>query len=122
MSNPYLDRIAAGGKNPHGKKSEKRLTKAMGARTHPNSGSMRGAKSDASLPGARVRVEMKSTTTQTMSLDLAWLVKIAQEALSHGQTPAVTLSFVDPSGKPRMRTYSEWVCLPLAAFQELTDK
>lgn len=119
MSNPYLDRLAAGGKNPHGKKSEKRVAKQMGARLHANSGATRGAKSDASL--RNFRLEMKSTTTQTIALEMAWLVKIAHEALDHGQTPAVTLAFVDAAGNPRMKHYAEWVAMPMAAFRELTD-
>ena len=79
---------------------------------------MRGAKSDASLPS--FRLEMKSTVTQAMLLEMAWLVKIAHEALDHGQTPAVVVSFVDAAGMHRMKHYAEWVVLPLAAFQELT--
>jgi hypothetical protein len=116
--NPYLDRLAKAG-NP-GKKSEKKVAKKMGARLHPNSGAMRGAKSDASM-GA-FRLEMKSTQTQTMALDLAWLVKIAQEALAHSQSPAVVLSFTDPGGTPRMRQFAEWVVMPLALFKEITHE
>lgn len=116
MNNPYLDRLAKAGKNPHGKKSERLVAKKMGARLHANSGAG-VAKSDASLP--EFRVEMKSTTTQTMALDMAWLIKIAHEALDHGQTPSVVVSFVDASGKPRMKHYSEWVLIPIAAFEEL---
>lgn len=118
MSNPFLNRLAAGGKNPHGKKSEKKVAKKMGAKLHPNSGAMRGAKSDASLRS--FRLEMKSTITQALMLEMAWLVKIAQEALDHGQTPAVSVTFVDAHGVPRMKHYAEWVVLPLATFQELT--
>jgi hypothetical protein len=119
MSNPYLDRLAAAGTNAHGKKSERRVAKTMGARLHANSGATRAAKSDASL--LQFRLEMKSTITQAMVLEMAWLVKIAQEALDHGQSPAVALSFVDAHGKPRMKHYAEWVVLPMAAFQELTS-
>ena len=119
MRNPYLDRLAAAGTNAHGKKSEKKVAKKMGARLHPNSGAMVGAKSDASIRD--FRLEMKSTVTQAMLLEMAWLVKIAHEALDHGKTPAVVLSFVDPQGKARMRQYAEWVVLPLSAFQELTE-
>lgn len=119
MSNPYLDRLAAAGKNPHGKKSERKVARKMGARLHANSGATRGAKSDASLKS--FRLEMKSTLTQAMVLEMAWLVKITQEALDHGQTPAVTLSFVDAHGKPRMKHYAEWVVIPMAAFLELTS-
>jgi hypothetical protein len=120
MGNPYLDRLANAGKNPHGKRSEKRVAKTMGAKLHPNSGAMTGAKSDASLK--KFRLEMKCTQTDVMPLDLAWLVKIATEALPHGQTPAVVCSFVDARGVPRMRQYAEWVVMPLAVFQELTHE
>ena len=119
-SNPYLDRLANAGKNPHGKKSEKRLAKKIGARLHPNSGATRAQKSDASL--LKFRMEMKSTVTQCLMLDMAWLVKIAHEALDHGQTPAVTVSFVDNAGMARMKHHAEWVVLPMAAFQELTSE
>jgi len=83
MSNPYLNRLANAGKNAHGKKSEKRVAKSMGAKLHPNSGAMRGAKSDASMP--KFRLEMKSSTTQTLPIEMAWLVKITQEALAMGR-------------------------------------
>lgn len=92
----------------------------MGAKLHPNSGAMRGAKSDASR--GHFRLEMKSTVMQAMPIEMAWLVKIAQEALEHGQVPAVVVSFVDPEGRPRLKQYAEWVLLPRAAFQELTDE
>jgi hypothetical protein len=119
MPNPYLDRLAKAGTNAHGKTSEKRVAKSMGAKLHPASGAMRGAKSDASLP--KFRLEMKSTTTDTMTLEIGWLVKIAHEAVDHGHSPAVVLSFVGTDGKPRMRQYAEWIALPLAVFQEFTN-
>lgn len=118
--NPYLDRLAAGGTNPHGKKSERRVAKSLGAKLHPNSGALRGAKSDASLQN--FRLEMKSTTTATMALDLAWLAKIAQEALAHGQAPAVVISFVDAHGVPRLRQYAEWMVIPTITFREMQDR
>jgi len=91
----------------------------MGAKAHPNSGAMRGAKSDASFKG--LRLEMKSTTTLTMSLELAWLVKITQEALDHGQVPGVIVSFVNPDGSPRKGTHAQWALVPLATFQEWAE-
>lgn len=119
IGNPYLDRLAKAGKNPHGRKSEKRVAKKMGAKLHRGSGSSRGQKSDASR--GSIRLEAKSTVTQTLALDMAWLVKIAQEALAAGQTPAVSLSFVDASGKSRLRQYAEWVAIPMSVFQELVE-
>jgi len=120
VSNPYLNRLANAGKNAHGKKSEKRVAKSMGAKLHPASGAMRGAKSDASL--SKFRMEMKSSTTKTVPIDMAWLVKIAHEALAHNQAPVVVVSFVDPRGEPRMKQYAEWVMMPKAVFQELTHE
>jgi len=120
VGNPYLDRLAAAGKNAHGKKSEKKTAKEMGAKLHPNSGALRGAKSDASKEN--YRMEMKSTVTQAMLLEMGWLVKIAHEALEQGQTPIVVISFVDNQGVPRMRQYSQWVVMPLVTFAELTDE
>ena len=59
---------------------------------------------------------------QSIMLEMAWLVKIAHEALDHGQTPAVVVSFVDTAGRARMKHYAEWVLMPMAAFQELTHE
>lgn len=122
MSNPYLDRLANAGTNPHGKRAEKKVAKKMGARLHPNSGAMRGAKSDASLTEEKFRLEMKSTVNQAISLELATLVKIAHEALPHNQVPGVVIMFVDPQGVPRLKQYAEWVLMPMAVFQELVAK
>ena len=119
-SNPYLNRLANAGTNAHGKKSEKKIAQKMGAKLHPNSGAMRGAKSDASK--GNFRLEMKSTVNQTLAIEMAWLVKIAQEALERGQIPSVVVSFVDPQGNPRLKQYAEWVLMPRSAFQELTDE
>lgn len=92
----------------------------MGARLHPNSGAMRGAKSDATM--GQFRMEMKSTVNKTIPIEMAWLVKIAQEALQHGQKPAVMVMFVDPQGIPRQKWYTEWVLIPRSVFQELVHE
>jgi hypothetical protein len=118
--NPFLNRLAAQGTNAHGKKSERKVAKKMGAKLHPSSGSMTGAKSDASLRD--FRLEMKSTTNQTIPIEMAWLVKIAQEALAQGQAPAVVISFVDSQGVSRLRQYAEWVVMPMSVFKELTSE
>ena len=120
MGNPYLNRLASAGTNAHGKKSERKVAKQIGARLHPNSGAMRGAKSDASK--GEFRLEMKSTVNQTIALDIGWLVKIAQEALDHGQQPAIVVSFVDAQGVSRLKQYADWVVMPMATFRELTDR
>ena len=102
-----------------GRRSEKRVAKHMGARQHPASGAMRGAKSDASLKEENFQLEMKSTTTMTMPLHVGWLAKISMEALQHGRRPAVVMSFTDGEGKARMRLNSEWVAIPMEVFKEL---
>lgn len=117
MSNPFLDRASKG--MDHGRKSEKRVAKQMGARLHPNSGAMRGAKSDASLKESDFQLEMKSTVTMEMKLHIGWLAKISMEALSQGKRPGLVFSFVDAEGKARMHQSPEWVAIPLEVFKEL---
>src|ERR1041385_9356157 len=97
--NPYIKRVNAQTKTSHGRLSETRIAKKLGARLQPNSGAMRGAKSDAILKRANFRLEMKSTTHLTLPLQLAWLSKISTEALSHSQRPGVVISFVDRQGR-----------------------
>jgi hypothetical protein len=89
----------------------------MGARQMPASGAMRGAKSDAVLDN--FRLEMKSTTSQSLKLEMGWLVKISQEARRNGQVPALVISFVDAEGKAVMKQDAEWVCIPKSKFEEL---
>lgn len=91
----------------------------MGARHHPASGAMVGAKSDASLKEENFRLEMKSTTSTTLKLEMGWLTKITVEALEHHQRPGLVFSFVDAEGKPQMKLNSEWVAIPLEVFREL---
>lgn len=118
MKNPFLARLDVGGLG-HGRKSEKRIAKDIGARLHPASGAKRGSKSDASLKN--FRLEMKSTVQKTLKLELGWLVKISQEAVSHRQVPGLVFSFVDAEGKPVMKSNAQWVAMPLASFEELVN-
>jgi hypothetical protein len=116
--NPFLKRLAEQGTTGHGFKSEKRVVTKLGARPQPASGAMAGAKSDA-IKG-NFRLEMKSTTNQTMRLESGWLVKISQEAREHGQVPALVISFVNGEGKPIMRQDAEWVLVPLTVFEDMS--
>jgi hypothetical protein len=115
---PYMRRAAKRATGSHGNASEQRLAKKLGGRATPGSGNMKGAKGDISL--ATMLVEAKSTVNQTMSLEHAWLVKIAHEALGKGKAAALTVSFVDPLGKPKKN--GDWVMVPLHVFQELTEE
>lgn len=121
MSNPFLDRIAKSGEIGHGRKSEKRVAKSMGAQLHAASGARAGFKSDASLKEENFRLEMKSTIAKSLSIEMAWLSKISKEAVVHGQYPGVVISFVDPQGKPVMPLNAEWVMMPMDVFRELTS-
>ena len=112
-----MDRI---GKKPigaAGRRSERRVTKAVGGRATPASGALTGAKGDATV--GNFRLELKSTTTATMRLEWAWLEKIGAEAAAMSQTPSVIVSFVTAEGKPRAVTNAEWVLLPRWAVDEL---
>jgi hypothetical protein len=100
-----------------GRRSEKRVAGSLGARLHPASGSMRGAKSDASMKN--FRLEMKSSSSKTIKLEMGWLVKISQEARCQGQIPALVFSFTDGEGKLVQSTDAEWVCIPISNFKEL---
>lgn len=117
--NPFLRRVAAKGSSGHGSRSERRVAKSLSARLTPASGAMRGAKADMRISAkTKWLVEAKSTTGKTLSVELAWLVKVLTEALSAGSRPALTVSFVNPDGSKRA---CDWVMLPLADFQELTE-
>lgn len=100
-----------------GYKSESRVAKKLGAKPTLASGAMAGMKSDMTLEG--VRIEAKSTQTNTMSMQYAWCVKITEEANKAGQMPAITMSFTDTAGVGRK--FGEWVAIPLNKFKELQE-
>lgn len=116
---PFMRRARERGKVGHGTASERRLAKAMGSRLNPASGATQGAKGDARLK-AKVdfRIESKSTTAESLRLERHWLSKIRQESFSCGETPALTVSFVNGDGSPKPD--GDWVMIPLSTFRELT--
>jgi len=120
MSNPFLERIAKAGTSAHGGRSERRLAKQTGAKLHPASGALAGAKSDATL--AEFRVENKATIKDSINLERHWLEKISHEAQSNAQVPMLTISFVNGDGSPKMHTNADWVAIPLWKLQELLDR
>jgi hypothetical protein len=64
-------------------------------------------------------MESKTTSAGSMSVELGWLVKISEEAHRQGQTPALLIAFVTPTGRPRPNAETEWVAMPLQVFNEL---
>lgn len=103
----------------HGKLYEGFAAKKMGARMQPASGAMVGAKGD--LTVREYLIESKSTTNASLAIQLAWLVKITEESQAKGMTPALLMSFVLPTGRPKPNACSEWVAVPLPIWQELTE-
>lgn len=106
--------------NSHGKRYEKRVAKKIGARLTPNSGALPGAKGD--MRYHRWLIESKSTKHATFQVELAHLVKITEEAQARSMDPALLFSFVFPDGRPVPNCPSEWVAIPLALWQELTER
>lgn len=115
MSNPYLDRVAKAGKSAHGKKSEARVAKSIGARTTPASGALQSAKGD--FKTANVLGEAKSTVNASIGIEYDWLLKISHEATFQGKTPILTVSFVNGNGS--VKRNGDWVMMPLTFYNEL---
>lgn len=117
-TNPYTRKgIAESSIGRSGLKSEARTAKKLNVFQTPASGAMLGAKSD--MVGEGVRIEAKSTTTNTMSLQYGWLVKITEEANTSAKLPVLTMSFVDHQG--RSKRFGDWVAIPMHKYQELVD-
>lgn len=117
MSNPFLNRIESRGKSSHGKASEKKLAKSIGARLTPASGAIDSAKGDMKV--GEFLIESKSTIHESIKLDRDFFLKIAHEARFSGKVPALSVSFVNGDGSPRKE--GEWVCLPLSVFKTIAD-
>lgn len=113
MSNPYLERTANRGKSAHGKASEKKLAKSMGARLTPASGALDSAKGDMKV--GDFLIESKSTIYDSLKIDRDFLLKINHEAKFAGKNPALTVTFVTGDGSSRKD--SEWVLVPLNLFK-----
>lgn len=62
-------------------------------------------------------LEAKSTVSDSLSIRYSWLGKISNEALIEGKRPALSVSFVDRSG--RAVNFGDWVLVPRKVFDEL---
>lgn len=93
----FLDRMAKKtSANTHGRVSEKKAMKALGATLTPGSGALPSAKSDGY--DSQFQYENKSTVHKSYSLKLSVFAKIRKEALDVQRHPVLTLSFVTGSG------------------------
>lgn len=123
-TNPFLIREAAAPRSSHGKKYEKKGALSLAASLTPASGAMVGAKGDMRKRRNQLQshlIEAKSTTANSLSVQLAWLVKISEEALAQGMQPALLMAFVTPEGRPVPHCESQWVALPLQVYNQLME-
>lgn len=118
--NPFLNRAKSRGKTAHGRLSEKRLSKKLGARQTPASGAMIGAKGDMQKQGKlRWLGESKSTVNGSLKLEHHWLTKITKEAMDSSSLPYLTVSFVTAKGLPLPD--GEWALVPMWVLKGLEE-
>jgi Holliday junction resolvase len=99
---------ALGGKKaePTWVKQEKRLAKSSGGRRQPASGATEFLKGD--VKAGDLLIEAKATDAASLSVKLAWLSKITEQARAVGKVPALAVTFADtPFGVER-----DWILLP----------
>lgn len=114
MTNSFLKRMNQHTIGKAGRASEKRLAKQLNGRAQPASGAVEGLKGD--IVFAKVLMEAKSTTGNSISIKHEWLSKIAYEARNETKIPAVAISFVTPEGKPVIS--GDWVMVPRHVWEE----
>jgi hypothetical protein len=102
-------------KSRHGQKAEVRASKRLGGRLQPGSGCKDHSKGDFFTPD--FLFESKSTISESLSLKLEWLRKISKEAADITKEPALTIQFVDGSGRPVLD--GAWVMVPERVFKEI---
>lgn len=115
--NPFLRREAAHGIGKAGRRAEKALEQRIGARGTAASGAFVGDKGDMTL--GRLLIEAKSTTADSMALQLDWLAKIEKEARTVGRLPAVAINFTLGDGRPRPS--GSWVVIREVDLMELLE-
>lgn len=115
--NPYDDEQS----NLHGLQSEERVVTDMGGKLQIGSGAITGLKSDGIKEAGdyTFRIECKATIKQSLSIKHEWLRKIRDEAMQTNMIPALTISFVEGDGKPKVA--GDWVLLPAYVIQELFE-
>lgn len=101
----------------HGKQSEGKAAKRMGAALTVNSGS-HGDKGDMTIAG--FRIESKSTRVDSLILEREWIEKITHEAAHANEDPALLIQFVNDRGDKRMASGS-WIAVPEDVFMELLE-
>lgn len=119
--NPFLNRANKRDSGHHGREAEKRIAKRLGGKQQPGSGALQGAKGDVVIDTAiNVLLENKATAADSISIKLDWLLKVYQEALEQGRTPALAIQFTTLTGTSEKR--GRWVMVPENVFQELIER
>ena len=103
-------------KDARGRRAELRALDRMGFKPTKASGAL-ADKGD----GTRgwFRKEVKTTEAASLSVKLAWLQKIAREAVHTAVKPVLAVVFVDGSGRPRRD--GAWVMLRERDWKEVLD-
>ena len=65
------------------------------------------------------RLESKATKARSLKLELAWLQKINEQAVSRAQVPALAVQFVDDNSQPVHA--GSWVAVPEHVFHSLLE-
>ena len=112
--NPYLKRQQ---RPLHGQRAERKAAKRLKGTLTPASGAKDGAKGDIVL--RKFLVESKATKHESITIKLAWLDKIAKEALDTGRDPALLIQFVDAAGNTWRG--SGWALIPERLFVDISE-
>lgn len=119
MDSPYLRRLDKRSKGSHGVKAEKKFAKRIGGKQQVASGALDGAKGDVTLSTDThdFLIENKATANDSYKLKLDTLLKVYQEALEIGKTPALAVQFTTLDGVSSTR--GRWVMIPEHVFKEI---
>lgn len=115
VENSYLRRIRREGNGRSGVKAEKKTAKRMGAKLTHFSGALPNSRGDMTLDD--FLIELKTTTGNSLGVKLDWLLKINQEAIQSGKSPALHIQFVDGGGNPKQ--CGSWVAIREDDFRRL---
>jgi len=118
QGNPYLKRRAGvkGATGP-GRVAEQLRAKALGGKATMQSGASAGDKGD--IVTRDYLLEVKTTQSGTLPIDVGWLRKISAEAVRRGKTPALSVVYISANGRPKPE--GAWVMIPEAVFKELLN-
>lgn len=118
----FWKRQQAKGIGDHGRTSEKRVAKALGAKLTVSSGNQQRDKGDMKLVNRLpFRIEAKATVNDSLSVKLEWLTKIWKEAFNKDEVPMLIISFVNSEGKTK-GPGTEWCMVPRHVMEELMEK